>query len=115
MPSTLTPEALSAIADPEFDAYFQKNLDTLARVHPARLVRQLAARLMLATTAATPPPDVGTSKGWHAPGLGEVHSADHKLMVYCEQEEGTDGDMIVSDALAKRICLALSQPVGDAA
>ena len=62
-----------------------------------------------------PPPDVDTSKGWHAPGLGEVHSADHKLMVHCEQEDGPDGDMVVSDLLAKRICLALSQPQGDTA
>lgn len=41
----------SAVADKDFDAYFQANAAKLVRTHPARLVRQLAARLHLALTA----------------------------------------------------------------
>lgn len=41
--------------------------------------------------------------GWHAPGLGEVHNADHTAMIYCE-----DGDGVVNDELAQRVVAALA-------
>jgi hypothetical protein len=44
--------------------------------------------------------------GWHAPGLGEVHNRDHSLIIYCSRQ---DGDFeIADDALAERVCAALS-------
>jgi hypothetical protein len=42
---------------------------------------------------------------WHAPGLGEVHSPDHKDMIYCERDD------IVCDELAKQVCAALNSPI----
>ena len=39
---------------------------------------------------------------WHAPGIGEVHNADHTQMIYC-----TDGEQVADDALAGRVCRAL--------
>lgn len=49
------------------------------------------------------PAEVG-SGDWHAPGLGEVHNADHSQMIFC-----TNGDDIADDDLAQRVCQALSQ------
>ena len=56
---------------------------------------------------ADAPSGAGEREDWHAPGLGEVHSSDHKAMIYCEAE-GADGEMIVSDELARQVCAALS-------
>ncbi len=40
--------------------------------------------------------------GWHAPGLGEVHNADHSKMIYC-----ADGDGVADDALANEVLNAM--------
>lgn len=43
---TITPEELLTISESDFDDYFSKNASKIARSHPSRLVRQLAARLV---------------------------------------------------------------------
>lgn len=53
------------------------------------------------------------STKWHTPGLGEVHSEDHKEMIYCES--GTEDQELphaVDDKLARRVADALNDPTG---
>lgn len=46
-------------------------------------------------------------KEWHAPGLGEVHNKDHSKMIFCAKD--FNGEEIIDDELAKRICAALNR------
>lgn len=66
--------------------------------------------------AAEPKP-AGEARGWHAPGLGEVHNADHSQTIYCEKiDPNGDGiDMIVDDDLAQRVATALAHPTAQQA
>lgn len=53
-------------------------------------------------------PAASAEPTWHVPGIGEVHSSDHKSMIYCEAEDA-EGEMVVSDSLAQRVCNALKE------
>ena len=48
------------------------------------------------------------SATWHAPGIGEVHNADHSSQLYCET------NYVVDDALAKFVCAKLNATLPDA-
>lgn len=45
---------------------------------------------------------------WHAPGLGEVHNADHTKLIYCSKVI-KDADERVDDELAARVCELLNR------
>lgn len=45
---------------------------------------------------------------YHQPGLGEVHSEDHKFMIYCEEIDA-QGNQVISDRLAVLICNLLNK------
>lgn len=46
---------------------------------------------------------------WHAPGMGEVHSSDHKYMIECMVEiDHPDQDYIASNELADQVAKALN-------
>jgi hypothetical protein len=48
---------------------------------------------------------------WHAPGMGEVHSHDHRYMIDCQREtEGDDADQdyVADEDLARKVAAALN-------
>ena len=48
-------------------------------------------------------------KEWHAPGMGEVHSSDHKHEIYCSKQSIKNSEITVaSDELARKVCDALN-------
>jgi hypothetical protein len=87
-------------------AAFAKALRATLEAEPTMTTDTPAAA---ATTAERP------DEGWHAPGIGEVHNADHSQMIYCckrsDDPERDGADEIIDDALARRVCAALSAPV----
>lgn len=85
------------------DGYTERDLKAYAAHYGQAVRAALASKPATLATEASP----AGEEVWHAPGLGEVHSPNHKRMIYCE-EEGPDGEMIASDALAKRVCAALA-------
>lgn len=48
--------------------------------------------------------------GWHAPGIGEVHSADHGLMLFCMKAnpDAAFPDYLPDDELAERVAAMLN-------
>ena len=69
----------------------------------AKMIAQLRKDLIKDCKAPPTPSAEQQTPGWHAPGLGEVHSNDHNRMIYC-----TDGEDVVDDALAQTVCSALN-------
>ena len=60
--------------------------------------------------ASAQPVDVSTE--WHAPGLGEVHSDDNTLMIFCTHaSDDSEAGEIVDDDLAKWVCAAMNVDV----
>jgi hypothetical protein len=57
--------------------------------------------------AAAPQPEQPAQK-FHAPGLGEVHDADHKHDIWCGTYEDGEGNALADDQLAKWVCFALN-------
>ena len=58
------------------------------------------------TLPTTEPSDGGVGE-WHAPGLGEVHHADHRSLIYCETEN-PEGQPEPDDGLARHVCSLLN-------
>ena len=55
---------------------------------------------------------VNVSTEWHAPGLGEVHSDDNTLMIFCTHaSDDSEAGEIVDDDLAKWVCAAMNVDV----
>lgn len=68
---------------------------------------------MVAPVSSTP--TSGAVEKWHAPGLGEVHSHDHKYQIECLRDiDDPDRDYVADDELAKHVCAALNAYAGAA-
>lgn len=46
---------------------------------------------------------------WHAPGMGEIHSEDHKIIIQCIGENDA-GEEIACDKTARIVCDRLNAP-----
>ena len=50
---------------------------------------------------------------WHAPGMGEVHSEDHRFIIDCQRDDDDDSpEYLADDELAQRVCDALNAMQG---
>jgi len=47
---------------------------------------------------------------WHAPGMGEVHSEDDKIIIWCSKENDA-GEDLACDETARMVCDRLNAPV----
>ncbi len=109
-----TPEAW----DHDYRSTWQKLQVALANNRQWRAyAKQLREQLTRRATSVPAIPGTGREKGlWHAPGMGEVHSHDHKYMIDCRREiDDPDQDYVADDGLAKRVCAALNAVAQDGA
>ena len=103
-----TPQQLEAASEAFSDYFCSHPFDEFTS-------SKAVARVMLQAACNVDDPELPTTEGWHAPGLGEIHNADHTIMidVRVDNPEASDEpatfqpDYLPSDVLASRLTALL--------